>query len=102
MVKSRTTGVKRAHTSAPAPVPQKTAPAPAQPQSGFLGNLVGGAVTGLGLGAGSEIAHRAIGGLLDGEKKAECDKTRLNACLKEGGECLEEMREFMRCLDGNK
>ena len=49
------------------PVPQQSnPPVSARPQqgSGLMGNLVGGMVMGAGVGAGSEIAHRAIGGIM--------------------------------------
>jgi len=99
-------GSRRTNISRQTPVVNRQ---PAQPpvvvnqSGGFLSNMMGSVMTGVGLGAGSEIGHRAISGLMgNGEKKEVCDRTRLNECLKEGGECVEEMRQFMRCLEGNK
>ena len=95
---SRYTGVK----TAPSPVVSKPAAAPVVNNGGFLSGMLGNVMAGVGLGAGSEIGHRVVGSMMDGKKdeKVVCDRSRLDGCLREGGECMEEMREFMRCLEG--
>jgi len=95
---SRYTNVKTA------PVVTKPAAAPMVNNGGggFLSGMLGNVMAGVGLGAGSEIGHRVVGSMMDGKKedKEVCDRRRLDRCLKEGGDCVEEMREFMRCLEG--
>jgi len=98
---SRYTNVKTTKS----PVVSKPAAAPVVNNGGggsFLSGMLGNVMAGVGLGAGSEIGHRVVGSMMDGKKedKEVCDRRRLDGCLKEGGDCVEEMREFMRCLEG--
>lgn len=95
---SRYTSAKRAD-SRPVVVNSSNAPSVNTGGGGILGNLASSAVMGVGLGAGSEVGHRVVGKMLDGEKKEVCDRRMLDDCLRTGGECVEEMREFMRCLE---
>jgi len=41
-------------------------PVQAQPQGGFLSGMAGTFVTGMALGAGSEVAHQTVRGFMGG------------------------------------
>jgi len=99
--KSRFSGVRKTETK---PAVVNPSPAPLVNTGGgggIMSNLMSSAVMGVGLGAGSEVGHRLVGKLMDcgKEERVLCDRDRLDVCLREGGECVDEMREFMRCLE---
>lgn len=86
------------------PVPQQSTPpvaSPPQQGGGLMGNLVGGMVMGAGVGAGSEIAHRAIGGLMGDSKDASnAPQQMVNQTPMEmnSGVCNLENKNLRECL----
>jgi hypothetical protein len=100
MKRSKTS--KRTFSSTPAKrtqpqPPQSAGPIPSQPGTGLMGNLVGGMVMGAGVGAGSEIAHRAISGMMD-KNEENVNNAPMNQTMMNNGVCSLENKNLRECL----
>ena len=59
-------GRSPSRSAAPPAPPPRAPPAPQQKSGGMMSGLGGALATGMAVGAGSEIAHRAIGSMMGG------------------------------------
>ncbi len=91
--------------TAPRPTPTQSSPAQTQQRPGFLGSMMGTMFQGMAFGAGSEVAHQAIRGVMGGnshqqsiqqaqvEPEAQTSQAQNN--------CQMQNNNFVECLKFN-
>ena len=98
----------RSAAARPAPRPAPAPQAPAQPQtgtsSGFGSGLLGTVATGMAFGAGSEIAHQAVRGIMGGSSRHEAQEQSVPTTQDSSfsfQSCQMEQNNFTDCLKFN-
>ena len=105
---SRTSSPKRNTTTAQAPPRQPapqvhSPPVQAQPQGGIMSGMAGTFMTGMALGAGSEVAHQTIRGLMGGSSHQQAaPQENIQQAQSQQNmrrpECDSENQRFVQCL----
>merc|ERR1712226_1199484 len=86
-------------TSAPTKAPTKT-PAQSNSGGGFMSNMMGTMMQGMAFGAGSEVAHTAMRGLMGGSGHQEQQQAPVQQ-QQANNTCQVEMGNFTECLKVN-
>ncbi|GMH35932.1 hypothetical protein BSKO_03800 [Bryopsis sp. KO-2023] len=92
--------------TAPPPAPAASAPPPAQQQGGgMLSGLAGTMMQGAALGAGSELAHRAVGSFFSGGgESAPAEQPQQQQPVQSvapGEVCANQAKAFTDCMTAN-
>jgi coiled-coil-helix-coiled-coil-helix domain-containing protein 2 len=94
-------GPTRSARTVAAPPPQRTqAPAPTQQGPGMMSGLGGTLMQGMAFGAGSEVAHQAVRGLMGSGSSGHSEAYSQPQGANEP--CFQENQNFMNCLQFNK
>ncbi|CAG9336002.1 unnamed protein product [Blepharisma stoltei] len=93
---SRSSGPSR--TARPAPSPQQSAPQ-AQQRPGIMSGLAGTVMQGMAFGAGSEIAHTAVRGLMGGNSHEAHEQQAPAQQVQDV--CSQQNQDFLNCLQFN-
>ncbi|CAG9320989.1 unnamed protein product [Blepharisma stoltei] len=98
---SRSSGPTRSAKTAQAP--QQTYQAPPMQQSpGMVGSLAGTLMQGVAFGAGSEVAHQAVRGLM-GSGSSHAQEAQVQSQPQQIQEpCSQHNQDFLNCLQFNK
>lgn len=93
-------------SSTTAQAPPKQTPMAQQQSGGFLSNMAGTFMTGIGLGAGSEVGHQAMRGLMgggshQGEAQGVIDQSQPMQQQAQPQMCSYEGQNFTECLKRN-
>ena len=95
-----------ASTAAPRPAQSKpSAPAQSQAQPGFLSSMMGTMASGLAFGAGSEVAHQAVRGLMGSNSHSnnavDANQTQAVPQQNQNQNCQMQNSNFVECLKFN-
>ena len=106
---SRSSSKPSSRSSYAQAAPRPAAPAPAQAQSGgMLSGMMGTMFTGMAFGAGSEVAHQAVRGVMGGNSHAapaDSQQQAMNQAqaqpVQQAQSCQMENSNFVECLKFN-
>merc|ERR1711879_1115250 len=102
---SRSSSPNRSAPTRTAPPPQQAKPqAPAQQQGGgFMSMMAGTMAQGLAFGAGSEVAHRVVGGMMggSGHQQEQAPVQQQQQVQQQMPVCQMENNNFVECLKFN-
>merc|ERR1719222_1286237 len=95
----------------PRSAPRQAPAAPQQKSGGMMSGLGGVMMQGMAFGAGSEVAHRVVGGMMGGSGHQQAQPTQ--QYQEQGGyeqqgqyaqqePCMNESQNFMNCLSQNQ
>ena len=94
--------------TAPKPTPKANPPQQAQPQAqsqGFFSSMMGTMATGMAFGAGSEVAHQAVRGMMGSNSHSDQVKTNTQEQVQQvqtqSNVCQMENSNFIDCLKFN-
>ena len=92
---------RSARTAAP---PQHAPPpsAPAQQRPGMMSGLGGTLMQGMAFGAGSEVAHQAVRGIMGSGSGSGNHEAHQQAPQTVSEPCYQQNQDFMNCLQYNK
>ena len=91
---------RSAHAAAAPPQAPRAAPVQSQPSGGIMSGLGGTLMSGMAFGAGSEIAHQAVRGII-GSGSGSGHSENHSAPQTQQDRCYEQNQNFMNCLQFN-
>lgn len=94
-------GPTRTARAAPAPPPPNATSAPSHSSGGIMSGLGGTLMQGMAFGAGSEVAHQAVRGIM-GSGSGSGHSESHSAPQSYTEPCMQENQNFMNCLQYNK